>query len=213
MVGCMAQSPCYPEFEHVNHYWDRQRNKLVAKILPGEFYMTEEDTLIATTLGSCVSACVWDQRKQMGGMNHFMLPITKKDADSVNWGNVQKVSTATRYGNFAMEYLINSILKYGGCRQDLKIKIFGGAKVLSYMTDVGQRNINFVLQYLKDERFDITTQDLGGEYPRKVLFDPKTGQAFVKKLKVLNNNTIIEREQNYQNSIGNEPLDGDVELF
>ena len=104
----MAQ--CLPEFMQINHYWDQQRDMVVAKILPGEFYMTTQNVAIATTLGSCISACIWDERSRIGGMNHFMLPITNKEAHEVNWGQREKTADATRYGNFAMEHLINTIL-------------------------------------------------------------------------------------------------------
>ncbi len=99
---------CLDEFKHVNHYWDKQRNSIVAKILPGEFYMSKEPITIATTLGSCISACLWDERAKLGGMNHFMLPITDKEAHEVNWGSRGLVTDSTRYGNFAMEHLINT---------------------------------------------------------------------------------------------------------
>ena len=107
---------CLPEFLHINHYWDNDRQMVIAKILPGEFYMTRDNVAIATTLGSCVSACIWDVRTGVGGMNHFMLPITNKEAHEVNWGQRDKTTDATRYGNFAMEHLINIILRSGGRR-------------------------------------------------------------------------------------------------
>jgi chemotaxis protein CheD len=124
-------SRCLPEFSSVNHYWDRSRQVVVAKILPGEFYMTRDNVAIATTLGSCISACIWDEKENIGGMNHFMLPLTDKKAHEVNWGKRGIASDATRYGNFAMEHLINTILKNGGRRENLLAKVFGGGKVLA----------------------------------------------------------------------------------
>ena len=208
-----TEAVCFSEFSHVNHYWDKSKGKFIAKILPGEFYLTTEDILIATTLGSCVSASIWDDMRGVGGMNHFMLPATDQEADTVLWGNQQQVSTATRYGNFAMEHLINGLLKYGASKQNLKVKIFGGAKVVSFMTDVGDRNIAFVQQYLKDEKLTAITEDLGDCFPRKLLFNPGTGKVFVKKLKRIHNDTIIKREISYQDIIQSNNIDGDVELF
>ncbi len=206
-------SHCLPEFAHVNHYWDRQAHRVVAKILPGEFYVTSQDMLIATTLGSCVSACIWDEMSGIGGMNHFMLPLTTQDVHEVNWGQRGLVTDATRYGNFAMEYLINMILTHGGRRKNLKAKVFGGGKVMKKMSNIGSRNIDFVLAYLATENIPILAQDLGLQFPRKVLFEPMTGRAFVKRLDNLHNDTIVKREQAYETRIENEPVDGDVELF
>lgn len=202
---------CLPEFSHVNHYWDKHRNIVVAKILPGEFYMTTEKVAIATTLGSCISACIWDSKAQVGGMNHFMLPATDKEAHEVNWGSREKISDATRYGNFAMEHLINEILKSGGKRKNLQAKLFGGGKILQNMSDVGQRNIEFIFNYLSQEGIDITSSDIGDIYPRKIIFVPHNGRAFVKRLDNLHNDTIVKREINYSSEINIK--DGEVELF
>lgn len=207
------RAKCLPEFSHVNHYWDKQRDMVVAKILPGEFYMTTDNIAIATTLGSCISACIWDSRIKIGGMNHFMLPATDMEAHEVNWGQREKVADATRYGNFAMEHLINTILKCGGKRANLKVKLFGGGKVLKQMSDVGQRNIDFVFSYLAQENIVIESTDLGDVYPRKVLFEPYSGRAFVKRLDNLHNDTIVRRETDYSSQIKTETVDGDVELF
>lgn len=204
---------CLPEFSHINHYWDNDRAIVIAKILPGEFYMTRENVAIATTLGSCVSACIWDVRTGVGGMNHFMLPLTDKEAHEVDWGKRGLASDATRYGNFAMEHLINNILKYGGRRVNLKAKVFGGGKVLKHMSDVGDRNIKFVLHYLESENIEIESADLGSFYPRKIIFEPISGRAFVKVIDNLHNDTIVRRESDYRNSIDQCSIDGDVELF
>jgi chemotaxis protein CheD len=204
---------CLPEFAHVNHYWDNQRGKVVAKILPGEFYMTKQDVVIATTLGSCVSACIWDCKVGIGGMNHFMLPLTDKEAHEVDWGQRGLASDATRYGNFAMEHLINNILKNGGRKVNLRAKVFGGGKVLQKVSDVGERNIEFVEHYLESENIDIVSSDLGSFTPRKILFEPRTGKAFVKRIDNLHNDTIVKREKVYRTSIDHTPVDGDIELF
>ncbi|MCO4798807.1 MAG: chemoreceptor glutamine deamidase CheD [Colwelliaceae bacterium] len=208
---CLNQ--CLPEFSHVNHYWDQQRKMVVAKILPGEFYMTKANVAIATTLGSCISACIWDADSGVGGMNHFMLPLTEKEAHNVDWGRRGMASDATRYGNFAMEHLINLILKNGGRRKTLRAKVFGGGKVLKQMSDVGKKNIDFVLRYLKEEHIEVEGSDLGSYYPRKVIFEPMTGRAFVKRLDNLHNDTIVKRETDYRSSIDKDSVDGDIEIF
>jgi chemotaxis protein CheD len=204
---------CLTEFAHINHYWDSSRGVVAAKILPGEFYISKDAMQIATTLGSCVSACVWDDKQKIGGMNHFMLPLTDKEAHEVNWGQRGKHSDATRYGNFAMEYLINLILKNGGKKHNLKAKAFGGARVLNNLSDVGARNINFVLGYLEDERIPLVGSDLGSIYPRKVIFEPHSGRALVKSIDHLHNDTITKREDDYRNQLQGLPSDGEIELF
>jgi chemotaxis protein CheD len=204
---------CLPEFMQVNHYWDKQRDMVVAKILPGEFYMTTENVAIATTLGSCISACIWDERTRIGGMNHFMLPLTNKEAHEVNWGSRDKTTDATRYGNFAMEHLINCILRAGGRKCNLRAKLFGGAKVLNQMSDVGQKNIDFALAYLEQEEIMIESSDIGDVYPRKVIFEPCSGRAFIKRLDNLHNDTIIRRESDYRSQLNQKEVSGDVELF
>lgn len=204
---------CLGEFEHVNHYWDSTHNSVVAKILPGEFYISKENISIATTLGSCVSACIWDSKHNIGGMNHFMLPLTDKEAHDINWGQRGISTDATRYGNFAMEYLINIILKNGGQKKNLRAKAFGGAKVMKNLSDVGVRNINFVLGYLDDENIPLISSDLGSTCPRKVLFEPYSGRVLVKSIDNLHNDTIIKREISYRSQIQQTPTDGDIELF
>ena len=195
-------------FANINRYWDRQRELFAAKILPGEYYVTTQDELITTVLGSCVSACIRDPAMRIGGMNHFMLPSGSADSRDV-------INEATRYGNFAMEKLINDVLKNGGRRDMLEIKLFGGGNVLKNMgaTDIGGRNIQFVREYLKMEGFKIVAEDLGDIYPRKVVYDPISGKVQVKKLRKLHNDTITRRELGYRQNIEKEPVSGDIELF
>lgn len=197
-----------PGFANINRYWDRQRETFAAKILPGEYYVTTQDELITTVLGSCVSACIRDPAMRIGGMNHFMLPSGSADSRDV-------INEATRYGNFAMEKLINEVLKNGGRRDKLEIKLFGGGNVLKNMgaTDIGGRNIQFVREYLITEGFKIVAEDLGDIYPRKVIYDPISGKVQVKKLRKLHNDTISRRELGYRHDIEQQPVAGDIELF
>lgn len=200
-----------PGFDHINRYWDRRHNLYVAKILPGEFYVTRANEKIATTLGSCVSACIWDEKMGIGGMNHFMLPLTEKELHQVTWGNVK--SNATRYGNYAMEHLINEILKNGGRKKNLQVKVFGGGHVLQQSNDIGNKNADFVLKYIHIEELPLIAQDLGSNCPRKVIFDPITGKVLMKRLRSIHNDTIMIREQDYQKTLTGKPVEGDIELF
>ncbi len=197
-------------FEGISRYWDPQEDMAVAKILPGEFYVTRRSETIVTVLGSCISACIRDPLTKIGGMNHFMLPSTTNEGE--DWGG-SPLSAENRYGNYAMENLINAIIRTGGARNRFEVKIFGGGQVLANMTDVGARNINFVREYLESESLKILAEDVGTIHPRKVYYFPETGKVQVKRLRRLKNDTIERREREYIKKIGGEPVQGAVELF
>ena len=203
-----AQPDCLPDFNDINRYWDREHGVWTAKILPGEYYVTvSPDEIIATTLGSCVSACIRDKVFGIGGMNHFMLP-KKAEHSSDDW-----MDSATRYGSFAMEHLINDILKAGGSRKNLEIKLTGGGRIMKGMSDVGARNGTFALEYLKAEGLEVISEDLGDIYPRKVLYYPATGRLRVKRLRSMHNETLVQREEAYQHELEEQPDSGGVDLF
>jgi len=191
-----------------NLYHDRVFDVDAAKILPGEYYYTAKDMLISTVLGSCVSACIRDRITGLGGMNHFMLP---DGAEATN----NPVSASMRYGSFAMEILINDLLKAGARREHLEAKVFGGGAVLRGFTamNVGERNAAFVMQFLKTERIPVLAQDLNDIYPRKVYFFPRTGKVLVKKLMQTQNDTLAKRELDYAKRLKVEPVGGAIDLF
>jgi len=197
-------------FEHINRYWDRRLNMPAAKILPGELYVSRHGELISTVLGSCISACIRDRQLGVGGMNHFMLPEEGLHS-SDSWGG--EAALASRYGNWAMEYLINEVLKMGGSRRNLEVKIFGGGNVLANMTEIGSRNVQFVKAYLQNEGLEISAMDVGGPYPRKVLYFPDTGAVKMKRLVTVANDTVIQRERDYRQVLTKPTDSGDVELF
>lgn len=196
--------------EHVspNRYYDRFFDCQAVKILPGEYYATRDGTMIVTVLGSCVSACIRDPVAKIGGMNHFLLP----NDDSLQG---QNGNTSARYGAYAMEVLINEILKMGAKRHRLEAKVFGGGNVLTGLTlgNVGLKNAEFVLDYLATERIPIKAKDLLDRYPRKVYFFPETGEVKVRKIKSLHNTTILDRESEYRMRIRQQPETGNVDLF
>ena len=191
-----------------NCYFDSHFKCEAVKILPGEYYVTTRNMLIVTVLGSCVSVCLRDRKTGVGGMNHFMLP---GNGD----GDAGPVSNSARYGSYAMEILINHLLKFGAERKRLEAKVFGGGRVLSGFTvnQVGDRNADFVLNYLQAEKIPIAAQDLLDIYPRKVYFFPATGRVSVRKLMTQHNSTIIDRETEYRRKIAQTKVSGDVELF
>ncbi len=190
-------------------YYDRTFDCDAAKIGPGEYYYTDKNMLIVTVLGSCVSACIRDSVSGIGGMNHFMLPEgAKSDKDN-------PVSESMRYGTYAMEVLINQLLRNGARRENLEAKIFGGGNVLRSFTtnNVGDRNAAFVKRYLQDEGVRVTGEDLLDIYPRKVYFFPKTGKVLVKKLKQLNNYTLVKRDEAYSSKLNTNEVGGEIDLF
>ena len=200
-----------PGFEHVRRSWHDVHEAYAARLLPGEYYVTKSNEAIYTTLGSCISACIRDRVSGVGGMNHFMLPASAA-ADKDGWKSTS-LSEATRYGNFAMEHLINDILKNGGQKQNLEVKLFGGGRIMQNMTDVGLRNITFAHDYLKTEGLVSVSEDLGDIYPRMVVYFPATGRVRVKRLRSLHTNTIAAQEAQYMESIREKPVGGEVELF
>ncbi|MEI8572797.1 chemoreceptor glutamine deamidase CheD [Methylomonas sp. LW13] len=203
--------PLIAGFENVNRYWDQENQIVAAKLMPGDYYVTKQDEMITTVLGSCVAACIRDVVTGVGGMNHFMLPETSKSR--LNARDEAVVGNASRYGNYAMEHLINAILQNGGKRKNLEVKLFGGGKIIATLGDVGARNIQFVLDYVDTEALNLVSHDLGDIYPRKVNFFPHTGRVRMKKIKDLHNQTIFLREKQYSSSIKDAPVEGSVELF
>ncbi len=154
-------------------WYEPQFDSEAVKVLPGEYFVDTEDLLIMTTLGSCIAACLWDRNARVGGLNHFLLPDGGSDAGD-----------SGRYGSYAMELLINEMMKRGASRTSLEAKVFGGGQVIAGMEtmNVGERNTRFVLDYLKTERIPVVSKDVLDIYPRKVCFMPASGKAMVKRL-------------------------------
>lgn len=205
------QPPALRGFEHLQRFWEPDTDRWTAKILPGEYYVTCHDEAITTVLGSCVSACVRDPKRGVGGMNHFLLP-QDSPASRNTWLD-PAVRLATRYGSYAMESLINDLLKVGAARERLEIKLFGGGRVLTSLTDVGARNIDFVHDFVRIEGLRIAAEDVGGTQPRKIVYFPAEGRVRVRKLRAIENRSIADREQIYLESLGRQPDGGEVELF
>jgi chemotaxis protein CheD len=199
-----------PGFEHLRRFWDPTQSCMTVKVLPGEFYVSSQQEMISTVLGSCVSACIFDRLRGIGGMNHFMLP---EPIGGERGGWADTVGRAARYGNDAMEQLINAILKAGGQRANLVVKVFGGGRVLATMTDIGQRNIAFVRRYLEAERLEVSAEDLGDVHPRHVQFFPTTGKARVRQLRGRTDTVLVDGERQYLKRLANDPIKGEVELF
>ena len=189
-----------------NRYFDPTFGAEAVKVLPGEYFVTTTDMLLVTALGSCVSACIRDTVRGIGGMNHFML------AES---GEHSPFSASARYGAYAMEVLINHLYKLGARHECLEAKVFGGGRVMEALahSHVGDHNARFVLDFLQTEEIPVAAQDLLDVYPRKVYFFPVSGRVLVKKLMRMHNDTLMRREKEYAARLTTTPVSGDIELF
>ena len=190
--------------DSVLRYHDARFQTAAAKLLPTQYLVVDSDMALVTVLGSCVAACVRDPLLKLGGMNHFLLPD----------GQVGD-SAPARYGSFAMELLINDLLKRGAARNRLEAKVFGGANVLKGFTSnpVGTRNAEFVRQYLDAERIPVTAEDLRGIHPRKVWFFPRTGRVVVQRLPHAHEAEVVATESAVRARLSKAPVTGGVELF
>ena len=183
-------------------FYDAHFKNDAVKVLPGEYYVDIEDMLVMTTLGSCIAACLWDRHAKVGGMNHFMLPEGSGDSG--------------RYGTYAMELLINEMMKRGASRQTLEAKVFGGGAVLSGMNtiNIGERNTSFVIDYLKTERIPIVSKDVMDIYPRKVCFLPSSGKAMVKRLAPSSVDALVAQDKAaVQTAVPQSTGGGSIDLF
>jgi chemotaxis protein CheD len=200
-----------PGFDHVQRAWDRNNERWSARILPGEYFVTRNDEIITTVLGSCISACMRDPVLGFGGMNHFMLPEDCTNGSS-SWLD-PAVGLATRYGSFAMESLINDLMKLGARRDRLEVKLAGGGRILASMTDVGARNIEFARHWLSLEGLKIAGEDVGDAHARRVQYFPATGRVRMFRLRNLDHGAVVSREKQYQSTLREKTAGNDVELF
>ena len=188
-------------------YFDRDFQVEAVKILPGQYHASGGPGSITTVLGSCVATCLWDPVLCIGGMNHFMLP-GGPSAGASPW------EVSARFGVYAMEVLINEMIHLGADRRRMVAKAFGGARVLQGFDtlDVGAKNVEFVLAFLKEEGIPLAARDLGGVSPRKIHFFPATGKVQVKKLHLQGDDSLQREEREYLTRMGRSQ-GGDVEIF
>jgi chemotaxis protein CheD len=138
-------------------------------VIQGEYQVVDDpNVVLATVLGSCVAACMRDPEAGVGGMNHFLLP---GDGDPSHLGE------AERYGVHLMELLVNGLLKHGARRDRLEGKLFGGARMLDGLTDIGTKNASFAKRFLNNEGIRVIAEDLGGTRARRIEYFPTSGRA------------------------------------
>lgn len=179
----------------------------MVKLFPGEYYIARRtDEVLVTVLGSCVSACIRDSHAGVGGMNHFMLPHNESGA----WG---EDAQSTRFGNFAMEKLINELIKAGCARERLEVKVFGGGNVTDSSNAIGSDNAEFVLRYLEAEGLRCAAQDLGGGLPRRIHYFPANGRVVRRLLGTGETSAVAREESEYRTRLRAQKSSGDIELF
>lgn len=176
-------------------------------VLPGEFATTKDDNhMLVTILGSCVAACIRDTKLGFGGINHFLLAEPKNSTGDDKSNN--------RYGCYAMECLINEIIKYGGKKENLEVKLFGGSNLFESSLNVGSKNCDFAIDYLKKEGFKLSAKDLGGTRPRRIHYFPSSGKVIRQIIQPQDKIEIIKHESKYKEKITeNKEIGGEVELF
>ena len=169
-------------FEHLARSWQQKWHCYGIKVMQGDFCVTNQEVVLTTVLGSCIAVCIYDPSMGYGGMNHFMLPKLTGDFD---------LDKPLRYGLFAMEQLINQLWKSGCKKHNLKLKVIGGGRMMDGFSDIGKLNIEFIEQYVKDEKLDLIASDLGGDYARKLAFFPATGRLLVNRIPSIDTQTEI----------------------
>lgn len=197
-LKAQPRKPGEASFFYADHHFQYD----AVKVLPGEYFVSSDDLVVMTVLGSCIAACIWDGKARTGGMNHFMLPEGEDGSG--------------RYGSYAMELLINEMLKLGARRETMQAKVFGGGQVMAGFTtmNVGERNTKFVLDYLATERIPVVSQDVLDIHPRKVCFFPVTGKALVKRLAHSHPETlVVEERKGNAASVAKSTSGGSIDLF
>ncbi|EPJ46930.1 MAG: hypothetical protein OFPII_16480 [Osedax symbiont Rs1] len=169
-------------FEHLASSWQQKWQCYGIRVMQGDFCVTNQEVVLTTVLGSCIAVCIYDPSMGYGGMNHFMLPKLTGDFDR---------DKPLRYGLFAMEQLINQLWKSGCKKHNLKLKVIGGGRMIDGFSDIGKLNIEFIEQYVKDEKLDLIASDLGGDYARKLAFFPATGRLLVNRIPSIDTQTEI----------------------
>jgi chemotaxis protein CheD len=198
--------PVSEYFQGKHHFYDARQDINVIKIFSGDWHVsTKSNDMLATILGSCISACIRDPLLGIGGMNHFLLP-GEDFLDS-------HVSDSARYGVYAMECLINGILQAGGCKERFEVKIFGGGNVINTSSCIGSTNAQFIRSFLRKEGFRIASEDLEGDYPRRLHYYPYSGKVMLRRLRRREDMSVVNEEARYTQQIKSKPIEGSIELF
>ena len=163
-------------------------------VMAGEYYATQHGEVLYTVVGSCIAACIYDEKRKVAGINHFMLPGMVRP-DEI------RSSEVGRYGMFAMELLIGELIKLGAQRGNLRAKLFGGGNILNFRKsdgDVNVSNISFGRKFLELECIPTVREDLGGSTGRKILFFSDGYRVLLKRFDIKKDRRSFQEEENYK---------------
>lgn len=195
------------QFSNIEQSWDHNLERNVWTIHPGDYCIINNNDVLCTVLGTCIAVTILDVKNHITGMNHFLLPDDNGKANS-------KDSYSARYGCWAMEHLINDMIKYGAERKHMEFKYFGASRLLKMKSvDVAGKNIAFIENFMKEEGIRVRSKDVGGSSPRKIFIFPDTGKVLVKKLSANKSKDLEKEEKTYFDSINENHEEGDVDIF
>jgi chemotaxis protein CheD len=181
----------------MKRFYSQKYKKNVVMLRAGEYYASKNGEILHTILGSCIAACIYDQEKKIGGMNHYLLPGMIHPDEIIT-------SEVGRYGMYAMELLINELIKRGAKRENLAAKVFGGGNVLEFRKtdgDVTGSNIKFAKKYLELEGIPVQNEDVGGNNGRIILFFTDTARVLLKKFDMKKDLKTFNEEKFYKGMV------------
>jgi chemotaxis protein CheD len=193
----------------MHKYFDQKHKKNIIIISPGEYYSTNEDEIIQTVLGSCISVCLYSESYFLTGMNHFMLP------ESVLSETVFHTSSG-RYGMYAMELLIADFIKNDIPTSQICAKVFGGSNLLGERKNkdsIASSNIKFIIDFLNKEKIPIISSHLGGNKARKIMFYTRSKKVQMKEIVKSEQKIVIDEEIRYNKKIIEDTDKRDVIFF
>lgn len=178
-------------------FYSHKLEKIVVKILAGEYFATQNGEVLYTVVGSCITTCIYDQKKKIAGMNHFLLPGMVRPDEMMS-------SEVGRYGMFAMELLIGELIKLGARREGLQAKLFGGGSVLKFRWndgDITESNIRFAKKFLELEGIPTVKEDVGGNSGRMILFFSDSNRVLLKRFDPKKEQRFYQDEEAYKRKI------------
>ncbi|MES0349683.1 MAG: chemotaxis protein CheD [Desulfobacteria bacterium] len=181
----------------MQQFYSQKLKKTLIILTAGEYFATQNGEVLYTVVGSCIATCIYDEEREVAGMNHFLLPGMVRPDDMLS-------SQVGRYGMFAMELLIGELIKLGARRNELKAKLFGGGKVLTFRKndgDVTGSNIRFARKFLELEGIATVKEDVGGNRGRKILFFSDTNKVLLKRFDVRKERRFIKTEEEYKSRV------------
>jgi chemotaxis protein CheD len=181
------------------NYYSNQLQKKVIVLNPGEYYATSEPVLLSTVLGSCVAVVLFDEKNQIGGINHFMLPGVEEEEQSGGSASSSPPASGGKYGRHAMQLLFEQMFSLGSYKQHLKAKVFGGGAVLHLTNrksiNIPETNVTFALNYLNQQGVPVVVTDVHGNHGRKLFFNPQTFRVHVKRLTPQAMTPVVQEEK------------------